>query len=289
MKGELAAELSRSERNDSISHLGENGLSFRICPLALELIVKTALIFDTELPALIGNEGIDFECSGFCAMPETLRDLERFVEFDTSDTNAAFACWEREGDCRSGLHRRGRVIVDVPEREPCTCGTGFAGVPIEQFGYFILGGSGWLPGIRVGGIEPHAIIAANFIAIFEIFDPIHPLGSEHKGEGFVGDEDSGRQLVNMLVGKILSKNVTNDAFGTNSLEFEYNRDIDSLKHIERNAAVGKSLSYACNTLLGGDALCAYLVVVPRKRLNQILGCMMDKPCGFMRNENRGIH
>ena len=91
VKGELAAELSRSERNDSISHLGENGFSLRICSLALELIVKTALIFDTELPALIGNEGIDFECSGFCAMPETLRDLERFVEFDTSDTNAAFA------------------------------------------------------------------------------------------------------------------------------------------------------------------------------------------------------
>lgn len=126
---------------------------------------------------------------------------------------------------------------------------GFAGVPIEQFGYFILGGGGWLLGIRVGGIEPHAIIAANFIAIFEIFDPIHPLGSEHEGEGFVGDEDSGRQLVNMLVGKILSKNVANDAFGTNSLKFEYNRDIDSLKHIGRNAAVGKGLSYARNTLL----------------------------------------
>lgn len=43
VKGELAAELSRSERNDSISHLGENGLSLRICSLALELIVKTAL------------------------------------------------------------------------------------------------------------------------------------------------------------------------------------------------------------------------------------------------------
>ena len=71
-------------------------------------------------------------------MPETVRDLERLVEFDTSDANAAFACWEREGDCRSGLHRRGRVIVDVPERKPCTCGTGFAGVLIEQFGYFIL-------------------------------------------------------------------------------------------------------------------------------------------------------
>ena len=77
----------------------------------------------------------------------------------------------------------------MPERKPCTCGTGFAGVPIEQFGYFILGGGGWLLGIRVGGIEPHAIIAANFIAIFEIFDPIHPLGSEREGEGFVGDEE----------------------------------------------------------------------------------------------------
>lgn len=42
VKGKLAAELSRSERNDSISHLGENGLSFRICSLALELIVKAA-------------------------------------------------------------------------------------------------------------------------------------------------------------------------------------------------------------------------------------------------------
>ena len=65
VKGELAAELSRSERNDSISHLGENGLSFRICPLALELIVKTALIFDTEPPALIGNEGIDLSVRAF--------------------------------------------------------------------------------------------------------------------------------------------------------------------------------------------------------------------------------
>lgn len=85
VKGELTTELSRSERNDSISHLGENGLSLRICSLALELIVKTALIFDTERPALIGHERIDFECSSFGAMPETLRDLERFVEFDTSD------------------------------------------------------------------------------------------------------------------------------------------------------------------------------------------------------------
>ena len=144
-------------------------------------------------------------------------------------------------------------------------------------------------GIRVGGIESHAIIAANFIAIFEIFDPIHPLGSEHEGEGFVCDEYSGRQLINMLLGKILSKNVANDAFGANSLEFEDNRDIDRLEHIGRNAAVGEGLPDARDALLGGDASCAYLVVVPRKRLNQILGCMMDKPCGFMRNENRGIH
>ena len=76
VKGKLAAELSRSERNDSISHLGENGLSFRICSLALELIVKAALIFDTELPALIGYERIDFERSSFGAVPKTLRDFE---------------------------------------------------------------------------------------------------------------------------------------------------------------------------------------------------------------------
>lgn len=72
VKGKLAAELSRSERNDSISHLGENGLSFRICSLALELIVKAALIFNTELPALIGNERVDFERSSFGAVPKTL-------------------------------------------------------------------------------------------------------------------------------------------------------------------------------------------------------------------------
>ena len=96
VKGELTAELSRSERNDPISHLGENCLSFRIRSLALDLVVKAALIFDTEFPALVGNERIDFERSSFGAMPETLRDLERFVEFDTSDANAAFACWKRE-------------------------------------------------------------------------------------------------------------------------------------------------------------------------------------------------
>ena len=55
-------------------------------------------------------------------------------------------------------------------------------------------------GVRVRGIEPHAIVAANFVTILEVFDPIHPFGSEHEGEGFVGDKDAGRQLVNMLVG-----------------------------------------------------------------------------------------
>ena len=87
----------------------------------------------------------------------------------------------------------------------------------------------------------------------------------------------GRQLVNMIVGKILSKNVADDSFGSNSLEFEYNRDVDSLEHIGWNAAVGKGLSYARNALLGGDASRAYLVVVLRKRLHKILRCMMDEP------------
>ena len=41
--------------------------------------------------------------------------------------------------------------------------------------------------------------------------------------------------------------------------------------------------------LGGDALCAYLVVVLRDRLNQVLWRMMDEPRRFMRNENRSIH
>ena len=36
--------------------------------------------------------------------------------------------------------------------------------------------------------------------ILEVFDPIHPFGSEHEGEGFVGDKDAGRKLVNMVVG-----------------------------------------------------------------------------------------
>ena len=107
VKGKLIRELCRGERNDSISHLGEHGLSFRICALALGLIVKAALIFDAEFSALIGNKSVDFERSGFCAMPKTLRDFEWSVELDTSDTNAAFACWEREGDGRCGLHGRG--------------------------------------------------------------------------------------------------------------------------------------------------------------------------------------
>ncbi|MBE5691628.1 MAG: hypothetical protein EGQ34_01800 [Sutterella sp.] len=49
--------------------MGENGLSLRICSLALELIVEATLIFDTELPALVGNERIDFERSSLGAMP----------------------------------------------------------------------------------------------------------------------------------------------------------------------------------------------------------------------------
>ena len=79
MKGKLTCELCRGERNDSISHLGEYGLSFRICALALGLVVKTALIFDAEFSALISNKSVDFERSSFGAMPKTLRDFERFV------------------------------------------------------------------------------------------------------------------------------------------------------------------------------------------------------------------
>lgn len=94
VKGKLTCELCRGERNDSISHLGEHGLSFRVRSLAFDLIVKAALIFDAEFSALISNKSVDLERSGFCAMPKTLRDFERFIEFDTSDTNAAFACWK---------------------------------------------------------------------------------------------------------------------------------------------------------------------------------------------------
>lgn len=131
VKGELVRKLCRGERNDSISHLGERGLSFRVRSLAFDLVVEAALIFDAEFLALIGNEGIDFECSGFCAMSETLRDLEWLVELDTSNANAAFARWERKGNCRCSLHGRGRVVVDVSERETCARGAGFARVPIE--------------------------------------------------------------------------------------------------------------------------------------------------------------
>lgn len=49
-------------------------------------------------------------------------------------------------------------------------------------------------------MSPHAIVAASFVTILEVFDPIHPLGSEHEGEGFVGDKDAGRKLANMVVG-----------------------------------------------------------------------------------------
>lgn len=71
---------------------------------------------------------------------------------------------------------------------------------IEQFDNFVLGSSGWLLGTRVGGIKPHAIITANFVAVFEVFDSVHPLGSEYEGKGFVGDKNTGGQLVNMVVG-----------------------------------------------------------------------------------------
>lgn len=77
--------------------------------------------------------------------------------------------------------------------------------------------------------------------------------------------------------------------GADSLEGKYNGDIDGLKHASGNTAVGKSLSNTRDTLLGGEASCAYLVVVLRDRLNQVLWRMMDEPCGFMRNENRSIH
>ena len=32
-------------------------------------------------------------------------------------------------------------------------------------------------GVRVRGIEPHAIVAANFVTILEVFDPIHSAAS----------------------------------------------------------------------------------------------------------------
>ena len=63
--------------------MGEHGLSLRICSLAFDLVVKAALIFDAELSALIGNEGIDFERSSFGAMPKLFRDFEWLVELGT--------------------------------------------------------------------------------------------------------------------------------------------------------------------------------------------------------------
>ena len=99
VEGELTAKLSRSERDDAIPHSGEHGLSFRVCSLARELIVKAALIFDTEFLALIGDKCIDFERPSFGAMPKVFGDLKRFVELDASNANAAFACWERKGNC----------------------------------------------------------------------------------------------------------------------------------------------------------------------------------------------
>ena len=60
MKGKLTCELCRGEHNDSISHLGEHGLSLRVRSLALGLIVKAALIFDAEFSALISNKSVDF-------------------------------------------------------------------------------------------------------------------------------------------------------------------------------------------------------------------------------------
>ena len=72
VKSKLTCELCRGERNDSISHLGEHCFALHICALAFGLVVKAALIFDAEFPALIGDEGIDFERSSFGAMPKAL-------------------------------------------------------------------------------------------------------------------------------------------------------------------------------------------------------------------------
>lgn len=83
--------------------------------------------------------------------------------------------------------------------------------------------------------------------------------------------------------------MASDTVSANSLESKHYGDIDSLEHIGRNAAVGEGLSYARDALLGGETSCAYLVVVLRDRLNQALWRVMDEPCSFMRNENRGIH
>lgn len=107
VEGELACELSRSERNDSIAHLGKHGLPFSFRSLAFGFVVKTAFVFDAEFFALISNERIDFECSGFGAMPKALRDLERFVEFDTSDAKTALAHRQRKSNRRCAFHGRG--------------------------------------------------------------------------------------------------------------------------------------------------------------------------------------
>ena len=88
----------------------------------------------------------------------------------------------------------------MPERESGACGTGHAGVPIEQIDNFVLGIGSRLIGVRVIGIELHAIVTANFVAVFEVFDSVHPLGSEYEGKGFVGDKNTRGQLVNMVVG-----------------------------------------------------------------------------------------
>lgn len=88
----------------------------------------------------------------------------------------------------------------MSERKSRACGTGFAGVPIEQFDNFVLGSGCWMLGARVARIEPHAIITANFVAVFKVFDSVHPLGGEYEGKGVVGDKNTGGQLVNMVVG-----------------------------------------------------------------------------------------
>lgn len=165
----------------------------------------------------------------------------------------------------------------------------FAGMLIEQLGDFVLGGCGRLLGIGLRRLQSHAIVAANFVAILEVFDPIHPLGGENKREGFVGDEDAGCKLVNMVIGKVLAENVASDTASANSLESKNYGDVDSLEQVGRNAAVGEGLPNTCDTLLGGEAPRTYLVVALCDGLNQILRRVMDEPCGFMRNENRGIH
>lgn len=175
----------------------------------------------------------------------------------------------------------------MPERESGACGTGFSGMLIEQLGYLILGGGGWLLGIRLRGLQPHAVVSANFVAILEVFDPIHPLGGENKRKGFVGDEYAGCKLVNMVIGKVLAENMASDTVSANSLESKNYGDVDNHEHVGRNTTVGEGLPNTHDTLLGGEAPRAYLVVALCDGLNQILRRVMDEPCGFMRNENRG--